>query len=94
MQRAPNVLEPALVERLREVDAGDLGTDVRGERPEPEALVGQVAIGDLSQETGEIYTGIANSVTILLVALLSPVLGAAADFAAVKKKLLFPIHEG
>lgn len=46
-----------------------------------------VAVG-LEEATRSAYMGYANSITIALVALLSPVLGAMADYAALKKKLL------
>jgi UMF1 family MFS transporter len=49
---------------------------------------GAVAAANLPDAAGEAYLGFANSLTILLVALLSPILGAAADYAALKKKLM------
>lgn len=42
----------------------------------------------LEDSTASAYMAFANSVTILLVAIVSPLLGAMADYAAVKKKLL------
>lgn len=49
---------------------------------------GAVAAANLPDGTGEAYMGFANSLTILIVAVISPILGAMADYAAVKKKLL------
>lgn len=49
---------------------------------------GAVAAAGLADGQGEAYLGFANSLTIGIVALISPILGAMADYAAVKKKLL------
>lgn len=49
---------------------------------------GAVAAANLPGNTGEAYLAFANSLTIGLVAVLSPILGAMADYAAIKKKLL------
>lgn len=49
---------------------------------------GAVAAAGLPGNTGEAYLGFANAATIAIVAVLSPILGAVADYAAVKKKLL------
>jgi UMF1 family MFS transporter len=47
-----------------------------------------VVAADLPENAGGVYIAYGNSVSILLVAILSPILGAMADYAAVKKKLL------
>lgn len=47
-----------------------------------------VVAADLPEGVGGQYVAYGNSVSILLVAILSPILGAMADYAAVKKKLL------
>lgn len=49
---------------------------------------GLVAAEGVPESTASAYMAFANSLTILLVAVISPLLGAVADYAAVKKKLL------
>lgn len=49
---------------------------------------GAVAAAGLAEGQGAAYLGFANSLTIAIVAVISPILGAMADFAAIKKKLL------
>jgi UMF1 family MFS transporter len=48
----------------------------------------QVAASGLEGSQASAYMGFANSITIAIVAIVSPILGALADYAAIKKKLL------